>query len=79
MNNIAIATAAIVKTSRASVVRRANLRLIRTATDDAVEHVRKIARRHGSPDEMFGVKVADLKLIAKRIKGQQDTDAKSDK
>jgi 3-methyladenine DNA glycosylase AlkD len=36
------------------------------------EQTRKIARRHGSPDEMFGVKVADLKPIAKRLKGQQE-------
>ena len=36
------------------------------------EQTRKIARRHGAPDEMFGVKVGDLKPIAKRIKGQQE-------
>ncbi len=36
------------------------------------EQTRKIARRHGAPDELFGVKVADLKPIAKRIKGQQE-------
>ena len=35
------------------------------------EQTRKIARRHGSPEEMFGVKIADLKPIAKRLKGQQ--------
>ena len=34
---------------------------------------RKIYARHGAPvDSMFGVKVADLKVIAKQIKGQQD-------
>ena len=31
----------------------------------------KIFRRHGAPAEMFGVKVADLKIIARKIKGQQ--------
>ena len=33
---------------------------------------RKIFRRHGAPEEMFGVKVGDLKPIAKRIRGQQE-------
>ena len=34
---------------------------------------RKIFARHGAPvDNMFGVKVGDLKPIAKRIKGQQE-------
>jgi 3-methyladenine DNA glycosylase AlkD len=32
---------------------------------------RKIFSRHGAPEIMFGVKVADLKLIAKKIKGNQ--------
>ncbi len=32
---------------------------------------RKIYSRHGAPEEMFGVKVADLKTIAKKIKGNQ--------
>ena len=32
---------------------------------------RKTFARHGAPLDMFGVKVADLKVIAKRIKGQQ--------
>ena len=32
---------------------------------------RKTFARHGVPDNYFGVKVADLKVIAKRIKGQQ--------
>jgi len=32
---------------------------------------RKTYARHGAPDEMFGVKVGDLKPIAKRIKGEQ--------
>lgn len=37
------------------------------------EQTRKIYARHGAdPDSMFGVKVADLKAIAKQIKGQQD-------
>lgn len=35
------------------------------------EETRKIYARHGIPEEMFGVKVADLKVIAKRIKGNQ--------
>ena len=33
---------------------------------------RKIYARHGAPEDMFGVKVADLKVIAKQIKGNQD-------
>lgn len=32
---------------------------------------RKIYGRHGAPEEMFGVKVADMKVIAKEIKGDQ--------
>ncbi len=32
---------------------------------------RKTFARHGAPDDMFGVKVADLKTIAKKIKGNQ--------
>lgn len=36
------------------------------------EQTRKIFRRHGATGEMFGVKVADLKVIAKTIKGEQD-------
>jgi 3-methyladenine DNA glycosylase AlkD len=32
---------------------------------------RKTFARHGAPEAMFGVKVADLKTIAKKIKGQQ--------
>lgn len=32
---------------------------------------RKIYARHGAPDDMFGVKIADLKVIAKQIKGNQ--------
>lgn len=32
---------------------------------------RKIFAKHGAPDDMFGVKVADLKVIAKKIKGEQ--------
>ena len=35
------------------------------------EQTRKTFRNHGAPDETFGVKVGDLKPIAKRIKGQQ--------
>jgi 3-methyladenine DNA glycosylase AlkD len=32
---------------------------------------RKTFARHGAPDNMFGVKIADLKVIAKQIKGNQ--------
>ena len=36
------------------------------------ENTRKIYARHGMPaDRVYGVSVADLKLIAKTIKGQQ--------
>ena len=31
---------------------------------------RKTCARHGAPDNMFGVKIADLKVIAKQIKGK---------
>jgi 3-methyladenine DNA glycosylase AlkD len=33
---------------------------------------RKIYLRHGAPENMFGCKVADMKTIAKKIKGRQD-------
>lgn len=33
---------------------------------------RKIYARHGAPAEQFGVKVSDLKVIAKKIKGNQE-------
>lgn len=36
------------------------------------EQTRKIMSRHGVGCAMFGVKIADLKKIAKQIKGQQD-------
>ena len=37
------------------------------------EQTRKTFARHGAPiDQMFGVKVGDLKTIAKKIKGRQD-------
>ena len=36
------------------------------------EQTRKTFARHGAPDDMFGVKVADLKVIAKKIKGNQE-------
>lgn len=36
------------------------------------EKTRKTYARHGIPDNMFGVSVADLKVIAKKIKGEQD-------
>ena len=35
------------------------------------EQTRKTFARHGAPDNMFGVKVADMKVIAKTIKGEQ--------
>ena len=35
------------------------------------EQTRKTFQRHGAPDNMFGVKVADLKTIVKQIKGEQ--------
>ncbi len=35
------------------------------------EQTRKTFRRHGAPESMFGVKVGDLKPIAKLIKGDQ--------
>ena len=36
------------------------------------EQTRKIFQQHGDSDNMFGVKVADLKVIAKKIKGNQE-------
>ena len=33
---------------------------------------RKIYTSHGAPENMFGCKVADMKVIAKKIKGDQD-------
>ena len=37
------------------------------------EKTRKTYARHGAPAErMFGVPIADLKVIAKRIKGEQE-------
>jgi len=35
------------------------------------EQTRKTFARHGAPSNMFGVKIADLKVIAKQIKGNQ--------
>lgn len=35
------------------------------------EQTRKTFRNHGAPEPLFGVKVGDLKPIAKRIKGDQ--------
>ncbi|MFP6618223.1 MAG: DNA alkylation repair protein [Pirellulaceae bacterium] len=35
------------------------------------EQTRKLAARHGAPSDTYGVKVADLKTIAKQIKGNQ--------
>jgi 3-methyladenine DNA glycosylase AlkD len=36
------------------------------------EQTRKIFLRHGASGDMFGVKVSDLKVIAKKIKGNQE-------
>ncbi len=36
------------------------------------ETVRKTLRRHGASEHILGVKIADLKVIAKEIKGNQD-------
>lgn len=36
------------------------------------EQYRKIFRNHGAPEDLFGVSVADLKVIAKKIKGNQE-------
>lgn len=33
---------------------------------------RKVYRRHGAPENMFGVKVADLKAIATSIRGNHE-------
>ena len=35
------------------------------------EQTRKTYARHGAPTDTFGVKIADLKTIAKKIKGNQ--------
>src|SRR2546425_6912625 len=36
------------------------------------EQQRKIYRNHGAKAEMYGVKIGDLKVVAKRIKGDQE-------
>ena len=36
------------------------------------EQTRRIYQRHGAGDNIFGVKAADLKAIAKKIKGKQE-------
>lgn len=36
------------------------------------ESHRATFRRHGAPDDIFGVPIADLKVIAKKIKGNQE-------
>ena len=36
------------------------------------EQTRRTFQRHGAPENMFGVKVADLKTIVKQIRGEQD-------
>lgn len=36
------------------------------------EQTVKTFRRHGAPENMYGVKVADLKVILKQIKGRQE-------
>lgn len=37
------------------------------------EQTRRTLMRHGAPENIFGVKVGDLKPIAKKLKGQQET------
>ena len=39
--------------------------------DKGTEQTRKTYKRHGAPEPMFGVKIGDLKPIAKLIKGDQ--------
>ena len=34
--------------------------------------IRNTFKRHGASDDLFGVRVADMKEIAKTIKGDQD-------
>ena len=36
------------------------------------EQTRKIYARHGAREPMFGVKIADLKVVAKKIRGEQE-------
>ena len=36
------------------------------------EQTRRIYQRHGAGNNIFGVKAADLKAIAKKIKGKQE-------
>jgi len=36
------------------------------------EQIRKIYQRHGAGDNVFGVKISDLKTIVKKIKGDQE-------
>lgn len=36
------------------------------------DSTRKTYLRHGAPDDLFAVKIADLKMIAKQIKGNQE-------
>ena len=36
------------------------------------EQTHRTFQRHGAPDNMFGVKVADMKTIVKQIQGEQD-------
>jgi len=36
------------------------------------EQTRKTFQRHGAGDDLYGVRVADMKVIAKGIKGEQD-------
>jgi len=38
---------------------------------NGTEQTRKTYSRHGMPEDMFGVSIADLKVIAKKIKGNQ--------
>lgn len=45
--------------------------VLKELKNKGTEQTRKTLVRHGAPDNLFGVKVADLKNVAKRIKGKQ--------
>lgn len=45
---------------------------MRLLAEKGTEQTRKTFRNHGAPEPLFGVKIGDLKPIAKRIKGDQE-------
>ncbi len=47
-------------------------RIMQELKNKGSEQTRKTFLRHGATGDMFGVRVADLKIIAKSIKGNQD-------